>query len=121
MNRPQAEGTPEMLAKAEHWAWQAEKNLLPVENTFNYLKDHGKDLLAQLKTKIAEDYDKISDKDLERLAMSTEEYKAYKIGYFAAMYEYNELKFKANAADRFFKSVQSALSYKKAEMSRISG
>lgn len=118
-DRKIAEFTLEAFAQAEYYAWKADKEFQVAQNEADFLKEHGKDLLASLVTELeAEGDSKVSEAKLERLARSSEKWKTHQRGYFAASQQANLLRAKSRAAQRYFDCIQSGLAFKRSEMAR---
>lgn len=110
------------FAKAEYYCWKADRDLQEAREEYEFLKEHGKDLLASLMTDIQkETKDKVSEVALERLARAGEKWQQHRAGEHAARKKMNELQFKSRAAQRYFDCTQSGLSFKRAEMTRVGG
>lgn len=123
IERKLAEFTLDDFAKAEYYCWKADKELWEAEEEYEMLKEHGKDLLASLMTKfvagLPERVKKPSETELERQARSSKEWKEHRDAEHEARKEKVKLKFKSRAADRFWSTIQSGLSFKRAELSKV--
>ena len=119
-----AEATPEHLAKADAWATKIAEESVDIIAQAEALKETAKDLLADIKNRIAKgdcDGKRHTETELERLARSTEEWASFQSGFMAALKESLRSKVRCKNAERHWTTTQSMLSYRKAELERISG
>jgi len=123
LERKLVEFSLEAFSKAEYYCWKADRDFQVADEEWEFLKEHGKDLLAALMSDIArlgeQAEKKFSETALERLARAGEKWQAHRTGEHAARKKRNELRFKSRAAQRYFDCIQSGLAFKRTEMSRV--
>lgn len=85
------------------------------------IKEMSKDVLAQVMKKLDDAQKKKSVAELERLARCTEEWSEFRSGQWAAIRKEGEKKSSMLAAKTAWDTIQSGLSYKKAELAKLSG
>lgn len=110
----------EYLAKADDWACRAASKAFEAVSISEALKENSKDLLAKIMCSLDVDDKKLSESKLERLARNSEEWLTFRKGQILAMQEAIKAKQSATNAERHFETVRSGISYKKAELSRLS-
>lgn len=118
IERKLAEFTLEAFSMAEYFAWKADRDFQAADEEWEFLKEHGKDLLAALMTK-EKGTEKISETALERLARSGQEWRSHRDGEHAARKKRNELRFKSRAAERYWATIQSGLAFKRSDLKRL--
>lgn len=118
---PIAEPTIEYLAKADDWATKAADLAIKDMVDAEMLKDTAKDVLAKIMSDLELERGETSEVKLERLARSTKNWRDYQYGKHEAIQKALRAKVRANNAERHFRTVQSMVSYRKEELSRVQG
>lgn len=106
------------FSKAEYFCWKADRDFQVADEAWEYLKEHGKDLLAAIMTE-SKGTEKISESALDRLARSSKKWRTHRAGEHAARKKRNELRFKSRAAQRYFDCIQSGLAFKRSDLKRL--
>lgn len=111
---------PESLIQAAHDAADAATEAVYAMSDLEMVKESAKDLLAILMSEIKADMEgKTSEAELERLARATKTWVDFRDQQKEIVRDGLMAKTKAQNAQRMFDAIQSALSYKKAEMQNI--
>lgn len=114
--------TPSMLVQSAHDANRAAEDSIKAKQEAEIYKEDAKDVLAQIMTDIkASEEVKISEAELERRARSSPEWKEFREEQYAAIKESIQKTVIAQNKRLYFDALQSALSYQKAEFSRLGG
>ena len=122
MERIKADFSLDQLAQAEWWAWKADTEAQKLADELEIEKERGKEVLAAVMTALEKTHDemKMSESKLERLTRVEPQWAKYRENFFELTRKAGEARIKAKCAQRFFDCVQSGLSYKRAELGRLS-
>lgn len=114
--RQKVEFTLEAFAKAEYGCHEAFQQYQKAQDNLDIIKEHGKDYLAVIMTKLDKSEEKLSESKLERLARSSKEWDVYREGLAQATKEAGEARVRYFSYVRYFECIQSGLAYKRTEL-----
>lgn len=117
--RQKVEFTLEAFAKAEYGCHEAFQEYQQAQDSLDLLKEHAKDYLAILMTKLDRPEERLSESKLERLARSSKEWSDFRLGLAEATREAGTARVRYFSYIRYFECIQSGLSYKREELRRL--
>ena len=113
---------PDEFPKAEYLYREAVGAFLEADDDYWILDDMSKDVLASVITEVEKAMEgKVSEAKLERLARNHPEWKAHKDGLYAARRNRGQAKARFMKAEKYCAILQSAIAYKRDEMTRLHG